>query len=157
MKFRDTEIKLIYKEYENYTSNEIENKLSASEAMQIIEELNKNIPSKKEKYKSPFNINITEILNKRNISKITTLLCIIEIGHSPYIYNNNNSIKNNNSTSKYFWHEISKKNQTKILFNEIPPFTLKKIWLKIKKINNISIIVQLLINNEQYINQCPLK
>lgn len=149
MQLLASELNLIYKEYENISSD----KLSVNEAMQIMEELNKtNLVSK---YKSPFSIDINEIFNKYDYSKITTLLSVIEIGNAPEIYSKNK--KNINSNSNFFWYEICKKKITKCIFYKVPPVELKQLWLKVKKIKKLKEIVHIIENNEIFINENPLK
>ena len=82
MQLLASELNLIYKEYKDISNNN--DRLSVNEAMQIMEELNKS--NFVTKYKSPFNIDINEIYNKYDYSKITTLLSVIEIGNAPEIY-----------------------------------------------------------------------
>ena len=151
MQLLASELNLIYKEYKDISNNN--DRLSVNEAMQIMEELNKS--NFVTKYKSPFNIDINEIFNKYDYSKITTLLSLIEIGNAPEIYSK--SKKNTNSSSKFFWYQICKNKSTKCIFYKFPPVELKQLWLKVKKIKRLKDVVAIIENNEIFINENPLK
>ena len=151
MQLLASELNLIYKEYKDISNNN--DRLSVNEAMQIMEELNKS--NFVTKYKSPFNIDINEIYNKYDYSKITTLLSVIEIGNAPEIYSK--SKKNTNSSSKFFWYHICNNKSTKCIFYKFPPVELRQLWLKVKKIKRLKDVVAIIENNEIFINENPLK